>query len=334
MHNIIIEGKTMKYLHFCIVLLFITLVNSCFFTPVVVPSSVPDSINRYYYRPFEEKNKLVVLEEEAKLKLTDNLPIIDGATALYPLYAAFAQAVYPQGEYYPYSTLENSKPIVACSSTPNAFNKLIDGTVDLIFCAAPSANQIENAKKKGVTFNLIPIGKEAFVFFVNKRNPVSNLTTRQIRDIYSGRTTNWKQLGGKNISIKAYQRQKNSGSQTMLIAIMGDETIMKPSTKNTISFMLDIIMEVSEYKNNNNAIGYSFLFYTTQMVRNNKIKLLSINGITPSSASIQDGTYPYSENFYAITTNTKNENVNKFINWILSEQGQYLVRETGYVPLH
>jgi len=326
----------MKYLHFCIVLLFIIPVNSCI---NYVPPSVSDSIRKYDYQPFDKKNKLVVLEEEAKLKLTDNLPIIDGATALYPLYAAFVQAVYPQGEYYPSSKwdVENQvdiPAIVACSSTPNAFNKLIEGTVDLIFCAAPSANQIENAKKKGVTFNLIPIGKEAFVFFVNKRNPVSNLTTQQIRDIYSGRTTNWKQLGGKNISIKAYQRQKNSGSQTMLEAIMGDETIVKPSTERQIDFMLDIITVVSEYKNNNNAIGYSFLFYTTQMVRNNKIKLLSINGIAPSAASIQDGTYPYSENFYAITTNAKNENVNKFINWILSEQGQYLVRKTGYVPLH
>jgi phosphate transport system substrate-binding protein len=70
------------------------------------------------------------------------------------------------------------------------------------------------------------------------------------------------------------------------------------------------------------------------MGQNKKIKLLSINGINPSIETIQDGTYPYSGYFYAITANTENENVNKFIEWVLSEQGQYLVKQTGYVPIH
>jgi phosphate transport system substrate-binding protein len=326
----------MKYINYCIVLLFMTLFNSCIFFN---SPDVPDSIYRYDYQPFAEKNKLVILEEEAKLKLTDNLPIIDGATALYPLYAAFVQAVYPQGEYNPNSTWDSVNsvkilPVVGCSRTSEAFDNLINGKVDVIFCAAPSENQIEKARENDVTLKLIPIGKEAFVFFVNKRNPVSNLTTKQIKDIYTGRTTNWKELGGKNKSIRVYQREENSGSQTMLESIMGDETIIKPLTKDVLGFMLDIVTRVSQYKNYNNAIGYSFLFYTTKMVRNKKIKLLSINGITPSTETIQNGTYPYSEYFYAITTNTKNENVNILIEWILSEQGQSLVKKTGYVPIN
>jgi len=326
----------MKYLNYCLIFLFITLFNSCMFFNV---SHVPDSINKYNYQPFSENNKLVVLEEDSKLKLNYNLPIIDGATALYPLYAAFVQAIYPKGEYYPNPKWDsvnyiNILPIVGCSRTSEAFDNLIDGKVDIIFCAAPSENQIEKARENSVTFNLIPIGKEAFVIFVNKRNPVSNLTTQQIKDIYSGRTTNWNELGGKNKNIKVYQREKNSGSQTMLESIMGDEVIMEPLKENVIGFMLDIITQVSEYRNYNNAIGYSFLFYTTKMVKDNNIKLLSINGITPSAETIKNGTYPYSEYFYAITTNTENENVNIFIEWILSEQGQYIVKKTGYVPIN
>jgi len=325
----------MKYLNFCI-LLFIPLFSSCIFFNF---SDVPDSINKLNYQPFSEKNKLVTLEEESKLRLTDNLPIIDGATALYPLYAAFVQAVYPKGEYDPNPTWDSVKyadilPVVGCSRTAKAFDNLIDGEVDIIFCMAPSESQIEKARENDVTLNLIPIGKEAFVFFVNKRNSVSNLTTKQIKDVYSGKITNWKELGGRNKGIRVYQREENSGSQTMLESIMGDETIMKPLTENVLGFMLDIVTRVSEYKNFNNAIGYSFLFYTTQMVRNKKIKLLSINGIIPSTETIQSGTYPYSDYFYAITTNTKNENVNAFIEWILSEQGQYLVKKTGYVPIN
>jgi phosphate transport system substrate-binding protein len=310
--------------------------NSCVFFN---NSHVPDGINRYNYQPFSEKNRLVVLEEEAKIGFTYDLPIIDGATALYPLYAAFVQAVYPKGEYSPNSKWDSVNymdipPIVGCSRTSEAFDNLMNRKVDIIFCAAPSEDQIEKAKEKNVTLNLIPIGREAFVFFVNKRNPVSNLTTKQIRDIYSGRITNWNELGGKNKDIKVYQREKNSGSQTMLESIMGDEAIMEPLTENVVGFMLEIITQVSEYKNYNNAIGYSFLFYTTKMVQNNKIKLLSINGIAPSTETIRNGIYPYSEYFYAITTNTKNENVKIFIEWILSEQGQYLIKKTGYVPIN
>jgi phosphate transport system substrate-binding protein len=69
------------------------------------------------------------------------------------------------------------------------------------------------------------------------------------------------------------------------------------------------------------------------MVRNDKIKLLSINGVFPSKETILNETYFYTDVFYAITTDTKNENVNAFIDWILSEQGQYLVDKTGYVSI-
>jgi phosphate transport system substrate-binding protein len=140
-------------------------------------------------------------------------------------------------------------------------------------------------------------------------------------------------LGGKRDNIRVYQRPKNSGSQTILKTIMGDVQIIEPITENVLTFMLDIVNQTADFRNYKNALGYSFLFYTTQMVRNDKIKLLSINNIFPSNETIQNDTYPYSNEFYAITTNTENENVNKFIEWILSGQGQYIVERTGYVPI-
>jgi phosphate transport system substrate-binding protein len=287
--------------------------------------------------PYAEKTKAVILPEKPTLKINEDLPILDGATALYPIYAAFVQAVYPEREYHLNSRFDNEHneihPIVASSGTQWAFNNLISGRVDMIFCAKPSPEQIEKARENNTTFKLIPIGKEAFVFFVNKRNRVSNLTSEQIMSIYSGRITNWNELGGKKKEIKIYQRPKNSGSQTMLESIMGSEKIIEPLTENVLTFMQDIVNETATYRNYNNAIGYSFLFYTTQMVMNNKIKLLSINTIMPTIETIQDNSYPYSDEFYAITTETKNENIDRFIEWILSEQGQYLIKETDYVPI-
>jgi phosphate transport system substrate-binding protein len=320
-----------KYLSIIMILLF----YSC---GLFTSTRVSDSVFIYQYRPFDNETLAVKLPEISTLQMDDNLPKLDGATALYPLYSAFVQAAYPEGEYpligdWNDDLHDRIPSIVGASGTSAAYRNLIEGKVDIIFCAKPSLDQIEKAEEKGITFSLTPIGKEAFVFFVNERNRISNLSTEQIRGIYSGRIVNWSEVGGNKSSIKIYQRPKNSGSQTMLETIMENEKIVEPITEEVLTFMLDIVTQTADYRNYNNAIGYSFLFFTTQMVQNNKIKLLSINGIYPSIETIQSNSYPYADEFYAISTSNENENVNKFIEWILSEQGQYLVEETGYVPI-
>ena len=116
---------------------------------------------------------------------------------------------------------------------------------------------------------------------------------------------------------------------------MDNVPIMNPRRENVHQGMGGIINQVADYRNFSNAIGYSFLFFSTEMVKNDQIKLLSIDGIYPSIETIQNGSYPFSNNFYAIyiDNDEKNENIELFIEWILSDQGQYLVRGTGYVPL-
>ena len=196
------------------------------------------------------------------------MPVIDGATALYPIYAAFAQAVYPEKEYQPYDSE------VMSNRTGAAYVNLINGRADIIFALGPSAAQLKMAENAGKELKLTPIGKEAFVFFVNSRNPVKNLTEDEIKAIYSGEITNWKDVGGKNDTIRAFQRPENSGSQTALQSFMGKTPIMDPPTEDVASLMGTIIGQVSDYKNHNNAIGYTFRYYSTQMVKNNKIRLL------------------------------------------------------------
>jgi len=206
---------------------------------------------------------------------------------------------------------------------------------DNIFCAAPSASQRRQFYDNGMNLKLVPIGREAFVFFVNKKNIVDNVTIENIQGIYSGRIINWRELKGSNQKIKAFQRPENSGSQTMLEKIMGNILIMEPRRENISTGMGGIIDRVAAYRNFSNAIGYSFLFYSTEMVNNDQIKLLSIEGIYPSRETIQNGRYPFSDDFYAIyiDTDDKNENIEPFIEWILSEQGQELVSKTGYIPV-
>lgn len=279
------------------------------------------------YQPFTDTSKAVTLENSASYKIDEDLPVIDGATALYPIYAAFAQAVYPEKEYDP----SNSE--VMSNRTGAAYANLINGRADIIFAAAPSKAQIDSAKNVGKELKMTPIGKEAFVFFVNDKNPVTNLSEDEIKQIYSGKITNWKDVGGKNDEIRAFQRPENSGSQTALQNFMGLTPIMKPPTEDVASLMGTIIGEVSDYKNHKNAIGYTFRYYSTQMVKNNKIRLLAVNGVEPTVDTVRSGEYPITNEIYAVTAGSDNPHVEAFIEWILSEEGQEIIEKTGYVPV-
>lgn len=283
----------------------------------------------YEYRPFKENSKVALLDEQSSLKLTKNLPNLDGARAFYPIYAAFAQAVYPEDDYSFY------RSAVAYNNTIGSYERLIKHQADIIFVLAPSASQKAEAEKANVKLVLTPIGKEAFVFFVNAKNPVNNLTSQQIKDIYSDKITNWQEVGGNNQTIKAFQRNENSGSQTTFLQFMQGTTIVTPPKEDVLVGMGGIIEQTANYKNYSNSIGFSFLFFTQSMIGNQDIKLLSIDGIYPSIETVQTNQYPLTTPFFAVTLADNDEpNVKVLLNWILSPQGQYLIKKTGYVPIH
>ncbi|RSK31939.1 substrate-binding domain-containing protein [Bhargavaea beijingensis] len=286
-----------------------------------------DGVELYEYAPFADGTKAVSLDGPASFKMEGDLPVIDGATALYPIYAAFAQAVYPEKDYDPYMSE------VMSNRTGQAYESLISGEVDLIFAAGPSEAQLERAERAGKELELTPIGKEAFVFFVNRKNPVESLSQEEIRSIYSGKVTNWKEVGGRNQGIRAYQRPPDSGSQTALESFMGDTPIMEAPTEQTADLMSGIIEDVADYRNYGGAIGYTFRFYSQSMIGNDDVRLLAVDGVEPTADNIRSGDYPVVRELYAITAGTDNPNVGPFIEWILSEEGQEIVEKTGYVGI-
>ncbi len=160
------------------------------------------TMNDYFdyqtYAPFREESLVAKLDEPATMRFQpgDYLPRMDGATALYPVYAAFAQATYGDtiagkgAEIFEY---------VDCSTTTKAYESIVDGDCDIIFVAGPSETQEAYAKKKGVELVYTPIGREAFVFFVHPDNPIDTMTLDEIRGIYSGKITDWEQLGAPKL---------------------------------------------------------------------------------------------------------------------------------------
>ena len=283
-----------------------------------------------FYRPFTKSDKLSRLNQESTLKFTmdDKLPIVDGATALFPIYCSFVEAVYPS---------ECSvNDCVKFSTTTGAYDNLIKGDVDIIFVAGPSKKQLEKATEAGLEFNLHPLGYEAFVFIVNDKNKVDSLTVQQIKDIYNGRITNWKEVGGKNQSIKVYQRAANSGSQTAFLKFMGkDADLITPETHEVMSMMDGIVTVVEDYRNHKNSIGFSFRYYIETMQKDTKVKMIKLNGIAPTAENIRNRTYPVTDNFYAVTIKGReSENTKKFLDWMVSEQGQKIIEKVGYVSLN
>ena len=291
---------------------------------------VTPNINVNEYMPFDEDSKIVQIDSQTldfENIPNSDLPIIDGATAAFPVYSAFVNAVYPE-------STQLYDGIFEYNNTVGGYEKLAERETDIFIGAAPSQEQIAYAEECGTVFEFTQIGYEAFVFFVHKDNPIDSLTLDQIKGIYSGEITNWNQVGGDDEQIVPYQRDEGSGSQSMLIRLMGDTPIIEPDIDKQVGFMGGIIEEVADYKSAPTSIGFSFRFYVEGIIKNPDIKMIAVNGIAPTKENIQNSTYPIIAPVYAVTYegNTK-ETVSQLISWILSDEGQYIIDKSGYVGM-
>ena len=249
--------------------------------------------------------------------LDGDIPRIDGAAALLPVYAGFVESIYPEDSVIFNGEDYDPSSAMHYTNTRGAYKDIVDGNADIIICAQPSDEQLAYAEENGVELEMVPVGSDAFVFIVNSNNPVSDITIEQIQDIYSGNITNWSELGGNNVPIAAMRRNKNSGSETALEKLMGDTPIVPDYTTLFGS-----------------PIGFSFRYYVTGMLGEGGVKILTINGIAPTVETIADGTYPVAGNIYAIYRKGEtNENVYKAVDFMLSPEGQKIVEESGYIPI-
>jgi len=254
----------------------------------------------------------------------DFISRLDGSTATLPLGAAALAAL----------GLDTTQ--MTFNKTDEAYQNLIAGDKDLILVTAPSAGELQAAKDAGVELEVIPVVKDGLVFLANTANPVNNLTGEQIRQIYSGKITNWSAVGGLDAAIIPYQRQVNSGSQTLFLALAMGAT--KPTTAPSElrpAGMGELVDVISEYDNGPAAIGYSVFYYATEMYLKDNVKLLSVDGIPATAQTISDGTYPYVTNYFAVVRadTPASAEARQVVTWLLSPAGQKVASRANYVPL-
>ena len=302
------------------------------------------------YTVYAKNSKLAPVRRKPDFTIegVENMPVMDGAEACYPLYAAIAKALYKDIDVIEKEWLKDKENnnaningrVVSFTNTVVGFQRLVRGglpdatdyeNVELFFGARPSESQLQWAEELGVSVDITKIGKEAFVFFVEKDNPVSNVSAEDMRKIYHGDITNWKELGGKDSEIIAFQRPNNSGSQTMMVYFMGDTSLKEPKTYETVDSMVGVIDHVAEYHSEEGALGYSFRYFIEGLSQEKNVKLLSIDGVEPTVENIENGSYPLTVDLCLITrAEDTNPNIEKVKDFILSDEGQYLVYETGY----
>lgn len=264
---------------------------------------------------------------------------IDGSTATIPITAELSRQFCDVSD-------DDIRKYVDHNTTHNAYKNLIytaagyspDGHYysdkDLIFVTEPSEEELDIAKESGVELDIAPIALDGFVFITHKDNPIDSLTVKQVQDIYSGKITNWKELGGDDAEIIPYQRNSNSGSQTaMEQLVMQDVPLMKPKIGYEINGMGGLIEKVGEYQNHEGSIGYTYLYYINNLYKSENIKVLKIEGVYPDNENLLNGSYPFTSAYYEVKTKSSGKAANAIYNYLLTEEGQSIIELAGYCPV-
>lgn len=276
----------------------------------------------------------IAKDEAIEYGFDKEVPNIDGSTSSYPITQAVYYRLFENAENHPNMPKAHSKTI-------ESYKRLINGEADIIIVPDPSEDVTALAEQSGVELEFVPIANEALVFFTNGSNSVSGLTTEQIKDIYINNAyDNWSQLGGEDAAFAAYCRNNDSGSHAQMEKFFLDgQEINEDIRRENISLaMASILTDVADYGAQNPgsyALGYSMYYYFNAAARTQgplDLKLLAVDGITPSDETIADGSYGLATYYYAVLRADEPEDspASKMAEYLLSDAGQECISNAGF----
>jgi phosphate transport system substrate-binding protein len=285
--------------------------------------------------------------------IAKDFPRIDGSTSNKPLLVTLACELYKvpcDWEVKPYIDADEKRIIpdpkftkapelvakidgIKVATTHQAYLNLINSQTDFILVATvPSNDEMKAAQEKGVTLDVRAVALDAFVFLVKADNPVNEITLDDIRAIYTGKLTDWVKLGGPQAVIKPYQREDNSGSQELMksMVMKGTPTINAPDM--IVMGMMGLINVVGR---DPQGIGYSVYYYAMFILPDEKVKLLGVDGVKPTAATIGDRSYPLTSEVYAVIRQDMPADSTAVMlrDWLFTPEGQATIAKSGYVPL-
>ena len=264
----------------------------------------------------------------------EDFPKLDGNTACIPLMAQMMADTTG-------IDLEAAQSAVSVSTTAYAWESFglypdEESTARMLVVYEAPDSVKEELEEANVQLEQKAIGVDALVFIVNEDNPVTNLTQQQLKDIYAGKITNWKEVGGKDLDIVAFQRRADSGSQTLFKKLLiQDGELMDPPTELAPTAMGELVDSLAAYNNTANAIGFSVYYYINQMYSQPGLRLLSVDGVMPSNDTLADGSYPLCNDFYAVIhPDAAADSPERILyDWLDTDAGQDCIKKSGYVAV-
>ena len=278
----------------------------------------------------DEQNDNKDVTQKASLQLSlEEYPRMDGSTANLPMMAEIMSRVCG-------ITLQEAEELTTCTKTSNAWSNVANGNADILLVYEAAEDTKAYLETVGTELEVTPVGRDALVFINNEQNPVDNLTQAQLIDIYTGKVTNWNEVGGEDLDIIPYQRVATSGSQSLFMKLlMKDVVPMDAPMELRPAEMGMLIDELARYNNEGNALGYSVFYYASYMYQQPGLRMIAVDGVQPSDDTIADGSYPLLNEYYVVIRADEPEDspARLLRDWILSDEGRAAIIEAGYIPM-
>ena len=208
---------------------------------------------------------------------------------------------------------------------------LINGTTDICEASRPMKDkEKEDAKaKRGSVVKEIPVAVDGVAIYLNSANPIKELSFDQIKGIYTGKITNWKDVGGKDGKIISYSRENNSGTY----AYFKEHVLANGDFHPSIQTLPGTSAVTNAVSKDPKSIGYGGIAYAKGIHQAMVKKDDSTPAVEPSMENVLSGKYPISRYLYWYTAGEPAGEMKKLVDWVLGPEGQKLVQEVGYYPL-
>jgi len=294
-----------------------------------------------------------------------NFPIIDGSTSTLPLSTVIACELMGLNYQWQENIDGNFKSwsiepqigsslrkkfdnVVKCSQTHNSYINIIDRKVDIVLNARTmSSDEKTYAEEKGVTLIETPIALDALIFIVNPKNPIKELRTEDIHNIYTGKVIDWEELGWSpfpdyfyelyvSTDISPYIRNPNSGSQELmdLLVMKGLEYYTQLPIYDETKLVQGMNQLIDAILKDPFAIGYTVFYYNEQIIRpENSLITIGIDGVHPNKQTISNRSYPYTSEVYAVirSDTDKSSMAYKIYEWLQTETGKQVISKSEYI---
>lgn len=241
---------------------------------------------------------------------------VAGSTTVLPIAEMAAEG---------YEQQTGTKVLVSGLGSSAGIEAAMNGTADI----ATSSRQLTEEESSHELVATV-IAHDGIAVIVNPDNPVSGLTTQQLRDIYAGNITNWSEVGGPDLAIQVVNRDEASGTREAFRSIVMDGTefdrsaAVLPGTGQ----VRDVVSRTP------GAIGYISIGFVDSDYATTTVRALPIDGVEPSEQSVEDGSYPISRDLYFFTNGDPQGEAYGYISYVLSDAMDQTIRDAGYIPAH